>query len=244
MKQLVLRGLRGGIGATSLLAGLGIALHEQGERVLLIDLSPDNMLRLHFSVDVAYASGWARAQLDAAPWHASALELLPSLHLLPYGELGGAEISQIEGQLCADSSCWAQRSDLIAHNYDWVLFDLPQRLPGHRAVVSEANRADVLINLATPDPGCHVLLQQRPRPDADLLLINRFNPASQLQRDLLLLWRSQPRSNRQPQLIHEDEALPEALAHKLPIGHYAPKSQAASDLRSLALWCLAQRAKC
>ena len=39
MKQLVLRGLRGGIGATSLLAGLGIALHEQGERVLLIDLS-------------------------------------------------------------------------------------------------------------------------------------------------------------------------------------------------------------
>ncbi|HBB21829.1 MAG TPA: cellulose synthase operon protein YhjQ, partial [Pseudomonas sp.] len=35
MKQLVLRGLRGGIGATSLLAGLGIALHEQGERVLL-----------------------------------------------------------------------------------------------------------------------------------------------------------------------------------------------------------------
>ena len=89
-----------------------------------------------------------------------------------------------------------------------------------------------------------MLLQQRPRPDADLLLINRFNPASQLQRDLLLLWRSQPRSNRQPQLIHEDEALSEALAHKLPIGHYAPKSQAASDLRSLALWCLAQRAKC
>ncbi|HAG19470.1 MAG TPA: cellulose synthase operon protein YhjQ, partial [Pseudomonas sp.] len=153
MKQLVLRGLRGGIGATSLLAGLGIALHEQGERVLLIDLSPDNMLRLHFSVDIAYASGWARAQLDAAPWHESALELLPGLHLLPYGELGGAEISQIEGQLCADSSCWAQRCDLIGHNYDWVLFDLPQRLPGHRAVVSEANRADVLIDLATPDPG-------------------------------------------------------------------------------------------
>ena len=46
-----------------------------------------------------------------------------------------------------------QRCDLIGHNYDWVLFDLPQRLPGHRAVVSEANRADVLIDLATPDPG-------------------------------------------------------------------------------------------
>ena len=76
MKQLVLRGLRGGIGATSLLAGLGIALHEQGERVLLIDLSPDNMLRLHFSVDVAYASGWrARSWMlhhgMRVPWNCS-----------------------------------------------------------------------------------------------------------------------------------------------------------------------------
>lgn len=244
MKQLVLRGMRGGIGATSLLAGLGLALHDQGERVLLVDLSPDNMLRLHFNVDVAHASGWARAQLDASPWYEAALELLPGLHLLPYGQLRATETSQIEGQLCADSSCWAQRCDLIAHAYDWVLFDLPQRLPGHRFAVSQAQRADVLIDLATPDPGCHVLLQQRTRPDADLLLVNRFNPASQLQRDLLMLWRSQPTSNRQPQLIHEDEALPEALAHKLPIGHYAPRSQAASDLRSLAIWCLAQRATC
>ena len=235
MKQLVLRGLRGGIGATSLLAGLGIALHEQGERVLLIDLSPDNMLRLHFSVDVAYASGWrARSWMlhhgMRVPWNCS------GLHLLPYGELGGAEISQIEGQLCADSSCWAQRCDLIGHNYDCAVRPAAAATgPSRRCVGSESGRrAD---RSGYTRSGCHVLLQQRPRPDADLLLINRFNPASQLQRDLLLLWRSQPRSNRQPQLIHEDEALPEALAHKLPIGHYAPKSQAASDLRSPALWC-------
>ena len=76
MMQLVLRGLRGGIGATSLLAGLGIALHEQGERVLLIDLSPDNMLRLHFSVDVAYASGgrarsWMLRHGMRVPWNCS-----------------------------------------------------------------------------------------------------------------------------------------------------------------------------
>ena len=50
MKQLVLRGLRGGIGATSLLAGLGIALHEQGERVLLIDLSRTTYAAPAFSV--------------------------------------------------------------------------------------------------------------------------------------------------------------------------------------------------
>ena len=110
---------------------------------------------------VVCSGGTAEARLaQAAPWHEAALELLPSLHLLPYGQLRDAEVSQIEGHLCADSNCWPQRCELLAHDYDWVLFDLPQRLPGHRSAVSEANRADVLIDLATPDPGCHVLLQQ------------------------------------------------------------------------------------
>ena len=61
MKRLTMRAMRGGLGATSLLADLALALHEQGERVLLVDLSPDNMLRLHFNVDIGLESGWARA---------------------------------------------------------------------------------------------------------------------------------------------------------------------------------------
>ncbi|KJH79671.1 cellulose synthase operon protein YhjQ [Pseudomonas sp. KSR10] len=244
MKRLVMRAIRGGLGATTLLADLALALHEQGERVLLVDLSPDNMLRLHFNVDTTYEAGWARAQLDGSEWNDAALEMLPGLHLLPYGRLNDSEVAQIELQLCADSSCWSQRCGLVSRDYDWILFDLPQRLPGHRVGVSEDDRADLLIDLATTDPACHVLLQQRTQPIADLLLVNRVNPASQLQRDLLMIWRRRPGMSRPPQLVHEDEAAPEALAHKMTIGHYAPQSQAASDLRSLAIWCLAQRAEC
>lgn len=244
MKRLVMRAMRGGLGATSLLADLALALHEQGERVLLVDLSPDNMLRLHFNVDTTYDAGWARAQLDGNEWNGGALEMLPGLHLLPYGRLSDAEVAQIESQLRADPSCWSQRCGLVSRDYDWILFDLPQRLPGHRVGVSEEDRADLLIDLATTDPACHVLLQQRAQPIADLLLVNRFNPASQLQRDLLMIWRRRPGMSRAPQLVHEDEAVPEALAHKMTTGHYAPQSQAASDMRSLAIWCLAQRAEC
>jgi len=244
MKRLTLRAMRGGLGATSLLADLALALHEQGERVLLVDLSPDNMLRLHFNVDIGLESGWARAQLGGNAWHETALEILPGLHLLPYGRLNDAEIAQIEAALCADPNCWSQRCDLVSHAYDWVLFDLPQRMPGHRFGISAEHRVDILIDLAIPDPACHVLLQQRPRPAADLLLINRFDPVSQLQRDLLMIWRKRYGLTRQPQLVHEDEAVQEALAHKAPIGQYAPKSQAASDVRSLAIWCLSQRSEC
>ena len=241
MKRLVMRAVRGGLGTTSLLADLGLALHEQGERVLLIDLSPDNMLRLHFNVDVAHEAGWARAHLDGNEWHTAALELLPGLHLLPYGRANDADAALIESQLCADKAFWSQRCSQVSRRYDWVLFDLPQRLRGHREGVSKDGRADVLIDLATPDPACHVLLQQRTQPIADLLLVNRFNPASQLQRDLLMVWRKRPGTPRAPQLVHEDEAVAEAMAHKMTTGHYAPQSQAASDVRSLAIWCLAQR---
>lgn len=244
MKTLAIRALRGGLGATSLLADLALALHQQGERVLLIALSPDNMLRLHFNVEISLESGWARAQLDAKAWNEPALEVQPGLHLLPYGRVSDAEVAQLESALCADRECWAQRCNLISHAYDWVLFDLPQRLPGHRFGVCATQRADLLIDLAMPDAACHVLLQTRPHPLADLLLVNRFNPASQLQRDLLMIWRRRHGLPRQPQLVHEDEAVQEALAHKSPVGHYAPQSQAASDLRSLAIWCLSQRSEC
>ncbi len=61
MTVLALQGVRGGVGTTSLTAALGWALHQLGESVLVIDASPDNLLRLSFNIDFDHADGWARA---------------------------------------------------------------------------------------------------------------------------------------------------------------------------------------
>ncbi|HAT0787820.1 TPA: cell division protein, partial [Salmonella enterica subsp. enterica serovar Typhimurium] len=49
MAILGLQGVRGGVGTTSLTAALAWALQILGENVLVIDASPDNLLRMSFN---------------------------------------------------------------------------------------------------------------------------------------------------------------------------------------------------
>lgn len=49
MAILGLQGVRGGVGTTSLTAALAWALQILGENVLVIDASPDNLLRMSFT---------------------------------------------------------------------------------------------------------------------------------------------------------------------------------------------------
>ncbi|WP_277961465.1 cellulose biosynthesis protein BcsQ [Pseudomonas sp. RIT-To-2] len=236
MTALSLRGLRGGVGTSSLLVATGHALHDLGERVLLVDMCPENLLRLHFNVDVGERGGWARAMVDGLDWNAQAWSVEPGLSLLPYGRLKWAEQDQIEQRLRNEPELWRRRQASLAAHFDWILFDVPLRLPGHARVGPCALRLQVV----EADAACHVLLQQQ-EDSSEHLLINRFDPASQLQRDLLLIWRKQYGERLLPLNIHQDEAMREALAFKKPVGAYAQASLAAQDIQSLTTWCLTRR---
>ena len=93
--------------------------------------------------------------------------------------------------------------------------------------------------MAEADAACHVQLLQQ--AGSNPVLVNRFDPGSQLQRDLLLIWRKHYATRLLPLTIHADEAVREALAFKQAIGQYAPDSLAAQDALSLATWCLTRR---
>lgn len=57
MAILGLQGIRGGVGTTSIAAALAWSLQLLGENVLVIDTSPDNLLRLSFNVDFSHRDG-------------------------------------------------------------------------------------------------------------------------------------------------------------------------------------------
>ena len=238
MISLSLQGVRGGLGCTSLLAGLGYALHQLGERVLLVDLCPENLLRLHFNVPWTGMEGWARAEIDGVPWQTAAWQIADTLWLLPYGVLEASEQKRVEQQLLQEPNSWAKRSAVLQEHFDWLLFDLPRGPAGHAACL----RPDCLIHVVEADAACQVLLQQySDEPQSKVpLLVNHFDPCSQLQRDLWLFWQ-QKYAGLLLLPIHADAAMAEALACKSPIGHYAPASLAAKDMVSLAIWCLAQK---
>lgn len=232
MTTLGLHGLRGGTGSSSLLAALGYALHSLEQRVLLVDMCPDNLLRLHLNLAVGQTGGWARAWLDDEDWKAEFWEVTPNLSLLPYGRLVRAEQQRMEQELRLRPGLWAHRISTLAANFDWILFDLPQRSLRQETAVS----CQLQIQVIEADAACHVLLQQQ-EERADYLLLNRFDPASQIQRDLMLLWRQQYDERLLSVIVHSDEAMREALACKQPVGRYAPRSLVAQDVLSLAIWC-------
>ena len=88
MTALSLRGVRGGVGTSSVLAAVGYALHTLGERVLMIDMCPENLLRLHFNLVASEKNGWARAMLDGDDWHVQAWSLAPTLALFQFQMAG------------------------------------------------------------------------------------------------------------------------------------------------------------
>ncbi|WP_449430346.1 cellulose biosynthesis protein BcsQ [Pseudomonas putida] len=236
MISLALHGVRGGLGRTALLAALGYALRELGERVLLVDLCADNLLGLHFNLALDEREGWARAELQGRAFDEPMYEVLEGLCLLPFGQVAESELAGL-GALGAPE-VWRTRQAELAQHFDWLLFDLPQPVSAHATV---GLQTDMRVLVAEAELTSHILLGRQPVERFDLLLVNRFDPGSKLQSDVLMVWRDLFRNRLPMQLVHRDEAFIEALACKAPVGHYAPQSLASRDVQSLAVRCLARR---
>ncbi|ATP44697.1 cellulose synthase operon protein YhjQ [Pseudomonas putida] len=232
MTSLALHGVRGGLGRSALLAALGYALQEVGERVLLIDLCPNNMLGLHFNLPLDTREGWALAEREGRPCTDAVYEVLDGLWLMPFGALPADA-----PQRAPDAAAWDARQVELAKHFDWLLFDVPQ-LP---ADVAARVETDVRVLVAEAEMASHLLLGRRQVEHYDLLLVNRYDPASRLQSDLLMVWRDLYREQLPIQVVHRDEAFLEALACKAPLGYYAPQSLACRDVQSLAVRCLTRR---
>ncbi|WP_422419431.1 cellulose biosynthesis protein BcsQ [Pseudomonas sp. GZD-222] len=240
MTVVALKGMRGGVGTTSLVAALGFALHRLQQRVLIVDLHPRNLLRLHYNLGLDSTQGWAAADQDAeGAWSEALLQVEEGLCLLPFGQLHGDALSALEQRQRSQPQEWSQRLHTLQAHFDWILLDMPATLAGGQPTLPQLPKSALPIRVLETDAACHALLSTEGAGD-DLLLVNRFDPISQLQRDLLLLW-GERHPQLIPQVIHRDEAMAGALAWKSPLGYYAPDSLAAHDVGSLATWLLARR---
>ncbi|MGJ0482538.1 cellulose biosynthesis protein BcsQ [Pantoea agglomerans] len=231
MPQIALQGIRGGVGTTSLCAGLGWALAALGERVLLIDGSPVNQLGAHFNLPVQTEQGWMQALCSGVDWQQSAQRYPHGPDLLPYGLL--ASPVRVEDDTLASPLLNALPA--LSTRYSWIIFDLPaETAPWHDALWP---LLDGLLCVTTPDANCHLRLSQRRFPAATRFLINQFNANSRLQQDLHQLWMASL-NPLVPLLIHRDEALAEALMMKQPVGEYRPHALVSEELTTLANWLL------
>ncbi|WP_407579196.1 cellulose biosynthesis protein BcsQ [Citrobacter koseri] len=236
MSILGLQGVRGGVGTTSITSALAWALQILGENVLVVDASPDNLLRMSFNVDFAHRDGWARALLDGKDWRDAGLRYTTQLDLLPFGQLtveereNPQEWAEKLGAICA-----GLRELKESRRYSWILLDLPHGVsPLTQQLVS---LCDHTLAVVKADTNCHIRLHQQGLPTGAHILINDLRIASQLQDDLYQVW-LQSQRRLLPMVIHRDEAMAECMASKQPLGEYRGDSLAAEEVLTLANWCL------
>ncbi|EGI5050705.1 cellulose biosynthesis protein BcsQ [Salmonella enterica subsp. enterica serovar Worthington] len=236
MAILGLQGVRGGVGTTSLTAALAWALQILGENVLVIDASPDNLLRMSFNVDFVHQGGWARSLLDGQDWRDAGLRYTSQLDLLPFGQLTAQERENPQAwQETLGEIGSAIQALKASGRYSWILLDLPyDASPLTGQLVS---LCDHTLAIAQVDANCHIRLHQQALPAGAHILINDLRIGSQLQDDLYQVW-LQSQRRLLPIVIHRDEAMAECMASKQPLGEYRSDSLAAEEVLTLANWCL------
>ncbi|EFQ7681844.1 TPA: cellulose biosynthesis protein BcsQ [Salmonella enterica subsp. enterica serovar Weltevreden] len=236
MAILGLQGVRGGVGTTSLTAALAWALQILGENVLVIDASPDNLLRMSFNVDFVHQGGWARALLDGQDWRDAGLRYTSQLDLLPFGQLTAQERENLQAwQETLGEIGSAIQALKASGRYSWILLDLPY---GASPLTGQlVSLCDHTLAIAQVDANCHIRLHQQALPAGAHILINDLRIGSQLQDDLYQVW-LQSQRRLLPIVIHRDEAMAECMASKQPLGEYRSDSLAAEEVLTLANWCL------
>jgi len=236
--QVTVCGLRGGVGTTSIVAMLADALSLMGESVLLIDLNPSDLLRLHFNIPYADINGWAFGEAEGSGWQQHSYQVKDNLCVLPYGRHGLATLSADIAMPINGAALWSHQHLLAATGYAWVIFDVPSHTPQYASLCESS---DLNIVVAHADMASHILLGQYPLAEKTKVLVNQLNVQQRLSDAVLLDWNIRYGKHLVPLSVRQDLHIQDAFAHKMPATTYFPNASAASDMVSFATWCLVQR---
>ncbi len=242
MKTVALLSTVGGAGRTTLAAALAVLLARRGRPVAAADLDPENMLGAHLGLDTFAPLGFGHAMAgQIEPWRGNTWRNAAGVLFAPHGETTLAERTQYETSLAAQPNWFADALARIDFPPRGVVLVDTARYPSQQAAAA-ARAADLVLCVTPPEPAaCATLARSFPtlRETAPSIkvVINRLNPAREMQRDALALLRAAVGEALElAHRVHFDAAVPDALARGGWIFDEAPHSQASHDLHGLANW--------
>ena len=225
MNRVFFQGIKGGTGATSIVANIATLLAQSEHDVICIDLDTKNELGLHFGHDWKEQTGWSdKIKHDSADWTSTAFVNEDNVKYIPFGS---SPVNNFSYNTILNQSRY-----LDIGSDSWILFDVPSHLslesmPFHHN--------DIFIKVVTCDAACYSQIKKADDDNNNYYLINRFNATNPLELDVYQVWRSRLKKLA-PFFIHLDASVPEALAAKNVLINFAPMSVVKEDFHALASW--------
>ena len=254
MKIIAIASMKGGVGKTTTTANLAVVLSSgrTASQVAVIDLDPQNTLRLHFDCATRDNEGICSHAVRQLPLRHVLHKTSSGVSCLPYGAATEMERQAFEDLLEADPD-WLMREirSLGLPEDAYVLIDTP---PGSTSYLKQAFRsADFAFLIILADAASYLTLPAMEGWILDAIqtnpklrftyLMNQADNSLSLHRDLQDVLRLRLGDRLSPVSIHRDEAVSEAIAYQQVVIDYDPHGQASHDLLRIGSWLAKQLAQ-
>lgn len=218
-----------------------------GRDVVAVDLDPQNALRLHLGVPASEIDGACRATLEERNWQTAVYrggKGRPSV--LPYGNINETDRDALEVHLSGHPD-WLSNGlrSLGLGPQSLVVIDTP---PGPSLYQQQALRAAnftlVVIHadaasyatIASMETILERYCGSRQGFAGAAYLLNSVSSGSALSRDVVRVVRAELGDRVIPVVVHQDEAVREAMAFDQPVLLYAPHGEATRDILKVVRW--------
>jgi cellulose synthase operon protein YhjQ len=233
---------KGGVGKTTLAANVASELARGGQRVIALDLDPQNALRLHFGVALQDAAGFTCHLARHPDWRHCVRETSAGVSLLPYGSSKMGDAIALYAAI-AQTPELLQRpvSDILASPDICIVVDTP---PGPTSLLATLlPQIDLLISVLLVDATSISLIPAVEEQDGDHdahtlgpdqgFILNQFDPRTRLG-SVIADAATRHLGDRLLGVVYRDEHVAEAAAAQRLLADYAPASKANHDIAAIA----------
>ena len=234
---------KGGVGKTTLTAHLAAILAGRGYKVTVLDLDPQNALRLHLGVSIREEGGFLAHIQSRSAWKSALLNTESGARLLPFGAAEPADVLDIQTALTTQPELLAEPVRQMLADPDLILLvDTPPGPGG--ALTALYPMIDLMLLVLLADAASASLVPQIAQnrfmgrgslatraAEKAVVVLNQFDARTALSVAVLEM-AERALGHRLLGAVARDEAVAEALADKRLLTDGA--SGAAEDMQVIA----------
>lgn len=233
-KLVVVQGIKGGVGATTLTANLAVSLTKIGYNVIAFDCCTSNNLQLHLGMGIDRIEGLHKNLIDNQPWVDTCFEDKNGAAFFPFGKVANSDLYKLKSLEPNYLTNILSKIDFESKQ-SIVLIDYPTYLSLSDCQLSLVY--DMKINISTCEVASYSRLLQLSSSftENDMFVLNRYNPESKLESDIRTLISSEFDQSRFLGVIFEDEFIHQALAQNTSIVDLNEYYKSSKDFYQLSM---------